>query len=1073
MMPVMAFGASPVLHFSDLTWGPKTGWEGSAVKGAAVTVWGENFGSSRGASVITVNGAQLTAATDYAEWGAASSRGLQRITFWLNSNCANGAGNITVTVNGVASNALPFAVAAGTIYFVSPAGNNSNNGLYSTSQGGANGPFHDIYMFGFQNNPSGDAQYIVYARAGTYTAQDPAGDSTAISYRGPSGGPGKQKALVAYPAETPVIDATGMSRGVIWNADYSPYGRNSYLTYSKLTVVNGTEAIYVYGDYNRVVGNHFQNMLDMVWSGIVFVGNSQHTEIDGNFFDHCGSTSQGSYKHNIYILSETLSQVLPSQYTSVGWNEFSNPEAGSDNRGGAIFMRTDSSVSSTLKTQYVYIHDNNFHGGTQNFIEIGDGPQQSDIWIYNNIFTGGSSVNSPISVLWTTTNANLFNNTFYQAGSPGVSIVDVVGNPPGSQLKSANNIFYGSAGQQFFYVESGGTMTSDHDLFFSAGGATAIPGGSGLTVTNPVTGDPRYVSPGSSDFHLQSTSPAINAGTNTVNSIVTKDYDGLPRPQGSQYDIGAFEYSTGGTPSISVSIVPGSVTLFAGGTQQFTATVSGSSNTAVTWSFSPVMGTLSAAGLYTAPASISTVQSVQVTATSVADPTKSSVATITLNPTVTVSVSPAAISLGQGQTQQFSATVGGTTNTAVTWSLTGAGTLSAAGLYTAPASIPTQQSVQVRATSVAVPTQSAAATITLTPPAPVVTVSVSPASVSLGQSQTQQFTATVSVASNKAVTWSLTGAGTLSAAGLYTAPASITTQQSAQIRATSVADTTKSATATVTLTPPAAVAVTVSPASVILGQGQTQQFTATVNASNKAVTWSLTGVGTLSGAGLYTAPASIPTQQSAQVRATSVADPTKSASATVTLSPPTGTSSYKVSFTKISSTQLSVAWSAPAGHSSYDTINLTGDDSVNWWYTWQGQTGKSTSGTFLVNTPTTAGLWQFQYIDGKGSKVMAQSADLPVNVSQFSVSATPAKAAANSNLKVSWTAPSGRPQTWADTIGLYRIGPTNDQPLWYQYTMGATGGSFTAPAPATSGVYEFRYVMDYLMGARSAPVTVP
>jgi hypothetical protein len=56
----VAFSAAPVLFFSDLTWGPKTGWEGSQTKGAAVTIWGKNFGSTRGSNYVTVNGAQIT-----------------------------------------------------------------------------------------------------------------------------------------------------------------------------------------------------------------------------------------------------------------------------------------------------------------------------------------------------------------------------------------------------------------------------------------------------------------------------------------------------------------------------------------------------------------------------------------------------------------------------------------------------------------------------------------------------------------------------------------------------------------------------------------------------------------------------------------------------------------------------------------------------------------------------------------------------------------------------------------------------------------------------------------------------
>src|SRR6202007_2307218 len=63
---------------------------------------------------------------------------------------------------------------------------------------------------------------------------------------------------------------------------------------------------------------------------------------------------------------------------------------------------------------------------------------------------------------------------------------------------------------------------------------------------------------------------------------------------------------------------------------QFTALVSNTSNVAVTWSASP--GTISSAGLYQAP-TVSVSTAATVTATSVADPTKSAIATVTITST--------------------------------------------------------------------------------------------------------------------------------------------------------------------------------------------------------------------------------------------------------------------------------------------------------------------------------------------------------------------------------------------------------------------------------------------------------
>ena len=128
-------------------------------------------------------------------------------------------------------------------------------------------------------------------------------------------------------------------------------------------------------------------------------------------------------------------------------------------------------------------------------------------------------------------------------------------------------------------------------------------------------------------------------------------------------------------------------------------------------------GTLSANGLYTAPNSISSQQTVPITATTLGDSSKSISATVTLTPAITVSVTPGNITLNGGQTQQFTANVSNTSNTAVTWTINpaGAGTITSSGLFTAAPSVTTQFTMNVIATSQADPTQSASATITLSP----------------------------------------------------------------------------------------------------------------------------------------------------------------------------------------------------------------------------------------------------------------------------------------------------------------------------------------------------------------------
>ena len=97
-----------------------------------------------------------------------------------------------------------------------------------------------------------------------------------------------------------------------------------------------------------------------------------------------------------------------------------------------------------------------------------------------------------------------------------------------------------------------------------------------------------------------------------------------------------------------------------------------------------------------------------------ADTTKKAAAILSLVPLVTLAVTPGTAVLGPSETQQFRATVYGTSNTGVTWSVgPGIGEVSTTGLYTAPSTINAQATTTVIAQSVADPSISARTPITL------------------------------------------------------------------------------------------------------------------------------------------------------------------------------------------------------------------------------------------------------------------------------------------------------------------------------------------------------------------------
>jgi len=379
-----------------------------------------------------------------------------------------------------------------------------------------------------------------------------------------------------------------------------------------------------------------------------------------------------------------------------------------------------------------------------------------------------------------------------------------------------------------------------------------------------------------------------------------------------------------------VSVAPPAAAVSLGATQQFTATVSNTSNTAVSWGVNAVpggnsvVGSISASGLYTAPPIRPTPPSVAVTATSVADPSKSASAALSITSDFTLTVN-GPNSVPSGATAQFTATLTPAPNSypslTIGWSVSGpgcsgmaCGTLSSTGSYTAPALAPSPNTVNITATPAADPSKAASMAVTISA---VVSVSVSPASASVELGRSQPFTATVTGTQNQEVTWDVNGivggnptVGTVtnpagnSDTATYTAPLKLPTPNQVTVRARSNADPTAFAAASVTLF--SSIAVQISPTSATRAINHRQTFTVQViGASNPNVAWQVNGIPggdatvgqicvvnsnpcqqvTTSSAGSvdYLAPGSLPTRNPVTLTVISQADSTKSASAQVTI----------------------------------------------------------------------------------------------------------------------------------------------------------------------------------------------
>jgi len=368
----------------------------------------------------------------------------------------------------------------------------------------------------------------------------------------------------------------------------------------------------------------------------------------------------------------------------------------------------------------------------------------------------------------------------------------------------------------------------------------------------------------------------------------------------------------------TVSISPTTAALQIGTSLTFSATVTGPADTSVTWQVNGIddgnatIGKIVPGGkdtaVYTAPATVPAPATVEVTAVSNSDITKSASALVTIskNPPnlATVTISPPTGTVVVGHSIPFTGTVSGVSDAAITWEVGGlsaagqpvnteaggnstVGSITSDGVYTAPAKVPVGGEVTVVAASREQPSRFAFATVTVTAaPLNAVSISLNQSSASVKVGGTLPFTATVVNASDPTVTWYvdnvpngnptfgfITPPITPQGPFTYTAPDQVPAGNPVVIvKAVPNADPTISADAAVTIEAIPPISVMVSPSTANVKIGMPLQFVASVSNAieDPTVTWQVSPntsscaspIGSIvtSGAmgGLYTAPATVP-----------------------------------------------------------------------------------------------------------------------------------------------------------------------------------------------------------------------
>jgi len=512
--------AGPGLFFTDLESGPNSG--GQDDLGAFITLWGEGFGASRGSSTVTIGGQEVAR---YVIWGAdnAIARNLDMIVVQPGPNVTSG--DVVVTVNGKASNPLPFTVRSGQIYFVIPGAPNAadtNPGTYAE-------PFQTLYR-PRQVMQAGD---IVYIKGSTFSSADPMNpgwDAVLLLHpeTDPNGTADRPIAYIGYPGDRPLINAPEpLRRGIYMDPGMMYYVFANLAFTQGLTPYEGM--LQMGGNGHRAIGNYFYDALSSTGMGIA--GNSAHYQVFGNLLSNNG---QDNWEDGVgfYIQGFGTNQDI-----DFGWNQIQDQRG---RRAIQLFGHEDGD-----RMDNVRIHDNLILSSLQlrNNILLGgsDGGTEvlGTIYVYNNIIVGsdweGLRVNDPQGTVI------IQNNVLYDNGSlgPDSHAQIYIERAGAGRVTVQNNVLYAESGQTYYEFGPGAdpsALNASHDLMYNAGACPAWDAGC-------VNADPLFVDATANDFRLQAGSPAIDAG---INTSLSRDYAGVSRPQGGAYDIGAHEFSAPG-----------------------------------------------------------------------------------------------------------------------------------------------------------------------------------------------------------------------------------------------------------------------------------------------------------------------------------------------------------------------------------------------------------------------------------------------------------------------------------------------------------------------------------------------
>jgi hypothetical protein len=296
-------------------------------------------------------------------------------------------------------------------------------------------------------------------------------------------------------------------------------------TGNTVNATGGGGGAYCYDTTNTLVGNIFTgNYSPGGNGGGAYCPAGTTVTLSGNTFN--GNSANGSGGGAYCYGAITLSN-----------NTFTANSAGTSSGGGA-------SCSSGV-TNPITISGNTF---LQNTAVSGGGIYATgpNINLLDNLVANntGTNTSSQGGGIWVdaSTKLNMINNTVTGNTTPGsgggVAFI-VTGTV--ELLNVYNNIIWGNSA-----TVSGGDVYlsgTGQKKVFDFNDADSLYGVWDIAVSN-LDVSPQFFNPVGADYHIQSTSPCLNAGTNGAPSLPATDLDGSPRIVNGTVDLGCYEFDT-------------------------------------------------------------------------------------------------------------------------------------------------------------------------------------------------------------------------------------------------------------------------------------------------------------------------------------------------------------------------------------------------------------------------------------------------------------------------------------------------------------------------------------------------